>query len=76
MKITENDVMIVMSAADAIIKEQKNYIRELENQVDDLQKALDTLLLNKCRVRKVKVKVYGRSPVDKNLHRYVRQAED
>ena len=70
MKITENDVMIVMSAADAIIKEQKNYIRELENQVDDLQKALDTVLLNKCRVRKVKVKVYGRAQnVCKNHNR-------
>ena len=76
MKISEEDVILVMSAADAIIKEQKNYMKELETQVDDLQKALDAVLLNKCRTRKVKVKVYGRSPVDKNLHRHVRQAED
>lgn len=54
------------------LKEAKTYIAELEQQVDDLQKALDVALLNKCRTRKVKVKVYGRSPVDKNLHRYVR----
>lgn len=58
------------------LNEAKAYIKELEQKVDDLQKALDTVLQNKCRTRKVKVKVYGRSPVDKNLHRYVRQAED
>ena len=62
--------------AKGIIKAQEIYIRELEQKVDDLQKALDTVLLNKCRVRKVKVKVYGRGTVDKTLHRYVRQAED
>jgi hypothetical protein len=36
----------------------------------------EVVLLNKCRTRKVKVKVYGRGTVDKNLHRHVRQAED
>lgn len=60
MKIKEEDVILVMSAADAIIKEQKNYIKELEQQVEDLQKALDIVLQNKCRVRKVKVKYIGR----------------
>ena len=72
MKIREEDFLAAVSIADTIIAEQKTYIRELENQVDDLQKALDVALLNKCRTRKVKVKVYGQSPVDKNLHRYVR----
>ena len=72
MKITEQDLIEVAKLADAIIKEQKNYIEELEQKVEDLQKALDAVLLNKCRTRKVKVKIYGRSPVDKNLHRYVR----
>lgn len=68
--ITETDLRIAMSVADAIIKEQKNRISELEQKVEDLQKALDTVLLNKCRVRKVKVKVYGRTPdVCKNHHR-------
>ena len=53
-----------------IIEEQKNYIKELEQQVNDLQKALDTVLLNKCRTRKVKVKVYGRAQnVCKNHYR-------
>ena len=76
MKIKEEDFWAAVSIADAIIEEQKNYIKELEQRNEDLQKALDTVLLNKCKVRKVKVRVYGRSPVDKNLHRYVRQAED
>ena len=52
-----------------IIKEQKNYIKELEQKVDDLQEALDVVLQNKCRTRKVKVKVYGRSTMDKNYSR-------
>ena len=70
MKVTEKDLMAVAKFADAIIKEQKNYIRELENQVDDLQKALDAVLLNKCRTRKVKVKIYGRTKnVCKNHNR-------
>ena len=72
MKIREEDVMLVLSTADAIIKEQRDYIKELEEQIEDLQKALDTVLLNKCRVRKVKVKYCGRSSMDKALHRYVR----
>lgn len=76
MKISEEEMLFVASAADAIIKAQKDYIKELESQVEVLQKALDAVLLNKCRTRKVKVKVYGRSPVDKTLHRHVRQAED
>ena len=54
-----------------IIKEQKNYIKELEQKVDDLQEVLDVVLQNKCRTRNVKVKVYGRSSMDKVLHRYV-----
>ena len=58
------------------LQEAKAIVNKLEQQVEDLQKALDTVLLNKCRVRKVKVKVYGRGTVDKTLHRYVRQAED
>lgn len=52
-----------------IIKEQKNYIKELEQKVDDLQEALDVVLQNKCKTRKVKVKVYGRSTMDKNCPR-------
>ena len=42
------------------LKEAKAYIKELEQKVDDLQKALDVVLQNKCRTRKVKVKIYGR----------------
>ena len=76
MKITEKDIIAIATFADKIIEAQKNYIVELEQKVEDLQKALDTVLLNKCRTRKVKVKVYGRSSVDKNLHRYVRQKKD
>ena len=55
-----------------IIRKQQAYILELEQTVELLQKALDVLHQNKCRTRKVKVKVYGRSPVDKTLHRHVR----
>lgn len=58
------------------LNEAKVYIKELEQKVDDLQKALDVVLTNKCRTRKVKVKVYGRGSVDKVIHRHVRQAED
>ena len=53
------------------LNKAKAYIKELEQKVDDLQKALDTVVTNKCRTRKVKVKVYGRSPMDKTLHRDV-----
>jgi hypothetical protein len=42
----------------------KDYIKELEQKVDDLQKALDVVLLNKCRTRKVKVKYIGRCKMD------------
>lgn len=45
----------------AVICSQDDYIAELEQQVNDLQEALDAVLLNKCRTRKVKVKVYGRT---------------
>ena len=70
MKIREEDFLAAVSIADTIIAEQKTYIRELENQVDDLQKALDTVLLNKCRTRKVKVKYIGRTQdVCKNHYR-------
>jgi hypothetical protein len=72
----EKDLKHLLLESEAKVMHQEAYIRELETLVDDLQKALDTVLLNKCRVRKVKVKVYGRSSVDKILHRYVRQAED
>ena len=44
----------------SLINTQKDYIAELEQKVDDLQKALDVVLLNKCRTRKVKVKYIGR----------------
>lgn len=54
-----------------VIDVQKAYIKELEDKVELLQKALDTVVTNKCRTRKVKVKVYGRSPMDKTLHRDV-----
>ena len=69
MKISEEEMLFVASAVDAIIKAQKDYIKELESQVEDLQKALDAVLLNKCRTRKVKVKMYGRGTVDKNHSR-------
>ena len=59
-----------------VISLQKDYIKELEQNVEDLQKSLDAAKKNKVKVRKVKVKIYGRGPVDKNLHRHVRQAED
>jgi hypothetical protein len=65
-----------LEKAKTTIAMQDKYIEELERCVDIQQKTLDALMLNKCRTRKVKVKVYGRSPVDKALHRYVRQAED
>ena len=45
----------------AVICSQDDYIAELEQRIEDLQKALDAVLLNKCRTRKVKVKVYGKS---------------
>jgi hypothetical protein len=64
MKIKEEDFICAISLADTIIKEQKNYIKELEQKVEDLQKALDVVLQNKCRTRKVKVKYIGRSKMD------------
>ena len=72
----DSHLMCELLEARGIIKGQEKYIAELEQKVEDLQKALDIVLLNKCRVRKVKVKVYGRGTVDKTLHRYVRQEED
>lgn len=51
MKIREEDILLVASVADAIIKAQKDRIKELE----DLQEVLDAARLNKCRVRKVRV---------------------
>ena len=74
--ISKEDLKPSVLEAFITIDNQKAYIAELEQKVDDLQKALDAVLQNKCRIRKVKVKVYGRSPVDKNLHRHVRQSED
>ena len=61
MKINEEDIMLTISLAEAIIKGQKNYIKELEQKVEDLQKALEIVLQNKCRTRKVKVKYIGRT---------------
>lgn len=61
MKVKEENLKLVLDVAEAIIKEQKNYIKELEEHIDDLQKALDVVLLNKCRTRKVKVKYVGRT---------------
>ena len=52
----------------AIIEMQKSYIEELEEKIDDLEKALE----NKYRPRKVKVRVCGRSKMDKNSHRCIR----
>ena len=46
---------------ESVISIQCDYIEELEEQVACLQKALDAVLLNKCRARKVKVKVHGRN---------------
>lgn len=59
MKIKEEDFILAISMAETIIKAQKDYIKELEQKVDDLQKALDVVLQNKCRTRKVKVKYIG-----------------
>ena len=61
MKIKEEDLILAISLAETIIKGQKDYIKELEQKVDDLQKALDVVLQNKCRTRKVKVKYIGRT---------------
>ena len=51
-----------------IIEMQKTYIKELEEKIDDLEKALE----NEYRPRKVKVKMCGRSKMDKNSHRCIR----
>ena len=37
------------------------YLQIPKSVFDDLQKALDTVLLNKCRTRKVRVKYIGRT---------------
>ena len=58
--IQKNDLL-----ANAIIEMQKAYIEELEEKVDDLEKALEIALENEFRPRKVKVKVCGRK---KNVH--------
>lgn len=68
---SREDLNQLLLMANATIVKQDAYIKELEQKVDDLQKALDTVVTNKCRTRKVKVKVYGRSPMDKTLHRDV-----
>ena len=41
VKITEEDFILAISFAETIISTQKEYIKELEQKVDDLQKALD-----------------------------------
>ena len=52
------------------LENAKAYIKELEQKVEDLQKALDVVLQNKCRARKVKVKYIGRTKnVRKNNNR-------
>ena len=61
VKLTEEDFIAAISVAETIIKGQKDYIKELEQKVEDLQKALDVVLQNKCRTRKVKVKYIGRT---------------
>lgn len=61
MKIKEEDLILTISVAETIIKAQKDYIKELEQKVEDLQNALDVVLQNKCRTRKVKVKYIGRT---------------
>ena len=61
MKIKEEDLILAISLAETIIKGQKDYIKELEQKIEDLQKALDVVLQNKCRTRKVKVKYIGRT---------------
>ena len=70
MKIKEEDFILAISFAETIISTQKEYIKELEQKVDDLQKALDVVLQNKCRTRKVRVKYIGRTQdVRKNNNR-------
>ena len=70
VKLTEEDFIAAISVAETIIKAQKGYIKELEQKVEDLQKALDVVLQNKCRARKVKVKYIGRTKdVRKNNNR-------
>ena len=70
MKIKEEDFICAITLAETIINGQKDYIKELEQKVDNLQKALDVVLLNKCRARKVKVKYVGRTQnVCKNNNR-------
>ena len=70
VKITEEDFISTISMAETIIKRQKDYINELEQKVEDLQNALDVVLQNKCRARKVKVKYIGRTQnVCKNNNR-------
>ena len=49
-----------LTFAHAVMNKQADRIAELEQKVDDLQKALDVVLQNKCRTRKVKVKYIGR----------------
>ena len=61
MKIKEEDFICAITLAETIINGQKDYIKELEQKVDNLQKALDVVLQNKCRTRKVKVKYIGRT---------------
>ena len=64
------DALMECHQAKLELKNAKAYIKELEQKVDDLQKALDVVLQNKCRTRKVKVKYIGRTKnVCKNNNR-------
>ena len=53
---------------DLVISLQKDYIKELEQKVEDLQKALDASKQNKVKVRKVRV-CGGTKNVRKNDYR-------
>jgi hypothetical protein len=67
-----HNVRLELTKAITTISEQNAYIEELEKQVTLLQKTLDVLHQNKCRTRKVKVKVYGRGKVDKVMPGHIR----
>ena len=70
MGIREGDYMISDDLmAVVIIEMQKAYIKELEQEVNDLKEALKVVNQNKVSVRKVRV--CGRSKMDKNSNRFI-----